>query len=176
MTHRSAVQPDVEREMWDVLDRVIDDIPRRIPGVDADAMRLSMTLHVASRVVTLDLRSRLDGDGNLTPAQMNVLLFTLVNGELELHRITRYANMKKATASALVNEMVNDGLLLRRSPPENRRTVLLSVSEKGQAAFSDAFRAYNEGERAWADALDPGERRTLIHLLVKLVDSGAALR
>lgn len=169
---RDSNRQHAEVEMWEVLDQAIDEIPAHVPLVDAAAMRLSMTLHVASRVVTMDLRSRLQRDGELTPAQLNVLLFTLVHGELELHRITTYVSMKKATASALVNDMVNAGLLQRRFPTENRRTILISVTDEGEAIFKESFQIYNDGERRWAAALDAEERDQLVKLLVKLVNSG----
>lgn len=171
MARDSNGQPP-EVEMWRTLNQAIDEIPVHVPKVDPAAMRLSMTLHVASRVMTMDLRARLQRESELTPTQLNVLLFTLVHGELELHRITSYVNMKKATASALVNDMVNAGLLQRRSPAENRRTLLISATEEGEAIFKSAFEVYNDGERVWAAGLDDEEQRQLVRLLVKLVNSG----
>lgn len=156
---------------WSVVDRAVEEVPKAVPGIDADAMRLCMTLRTAANLVFFDLSDHLTQHSSLTTNQLlNVLMILTLHGELEFHRLTRFANMKKATASVLVDAMVGQGLLSRRPSPDDGRVILLSLTELGRAQFDQGFGAYNARERFWAEGLSAAEGETLTALLKKLVD------
>ncbi|WP_458840077.1 MarR family winged helix-turn-helix transcriptional regulator [Leucobacter sp. HY1910] len=147
-------------------------VPAEVAGVDAAAMRLCMTLRTASNMVFYDLREHLSGHTDLNGAMLNVLLMAHLNEEIELRRIIKFANLKKATASALVDSMVKQELLSRRTSPDDRRVLLLSLTTKGRELFADAFREYNAREQRWAALLTEDERETLITILMNMVNRG----
>lgn len=172
MANSSESQPPLELEMWEVRNLATRIVPDEIDGVDAAAMRLCMTLRTASNVVFFDLQSHLSSHTELNGAMLNVLLMAHLNDEIELRRIIKFANMKKATASALVDSMVKQGLLSRRTSPDDRRVLLLSITDQGREIFADAFREYNAREQRWAALLTNDERETLITILTNLANRG----
>lgn len=175
MTDSTTVDPSLALEMWSVVDRAVGEVPASVAGIDADAMRLCMTLRTSSNVVFYDLSQYLSEKADVGGHALNVMLIARLHGELEFHRLTKFANMKKATASKLVDSMVNQGLLQRRTSAEDRRVTLLSLTPEGKETFDKAFAAYNERERFWASGLSREEGATLAALLKKLVDSRIAL-
>lgn len=172
MANALQAQVPLELEMWEVRNLATRIVPKEIDGVDAAAMRLCMTLRTASNVVYHDLREHLSGHTELNGAMLNVLLMAHLNDEIELRRITKFANLKKATASALVDSMVKQGLLSRRISPDDRRVLLLSMTDRGRVLFAQAFREYNAREQRWAALLTEEERETLITILMNLVNRG----
>ncbi len=171
MPRATAPQAPLEWEMWSVVDRAVDEVPPTVHGVDADAMRLCMTLRTASNVVFYDLREHLATHSAVTGQILNVLLVARLHGELEFHRLARFANMKKATASALVETLVSQGLLQRRTPAGDRRVTMLSLTDEGHREFERSFGAYNAREQYWASGLTSDETAVLATLLKKLVDA-----
>ncbi len=157
--------------MWSVVEKAVTVVPTEVDDIDADAMRLCMMIRGASNIIFGDLHATLRERTPLVPAGMNVLLVAIVHGELEFTTLAKYANLPKATASALVESMVNDGVLERRVPATDRRVTLLSATESGKALFRAHFRTYNQRESFWASALTPSEQQLLVDLLAKLVNS-----
>jgi DNA-binding MarR family transcriptional regulator len=164
----------LEIEMWGVRDRATRLVPEAVDGADAEAMEVCMTLRTASNVVFHDLSEHLASRTDINGAMLNVLLIAYLHDEVELRRLTRFTNMKKATASALVDSMVQQGLLARRTSPDDRRVLLLSLTPAGSERFREAFLEYNSRERRWAELLTPAERTTLVEILTNLVNRGIA--
>ncbi|QIM16820.1 MarR family transcriptional regulator [Leucobacter insecticola] len=172
MGTRDADYTPLELEMWDLRDRATETIPRMIPGVDEHAMRLCMTLRTASNLVFLDLHEDLQKHGDLTPAELNVLLIANLQGEVEFRHLTKFASLKKATASTIVDSLVKRGLLSRRISPEDRRVMLIAPTELGASAFQRDFARYNEREKAWSALITDEERETLVRILSALISRG----
>lgn len=168
---RGGHQPPLALEMWSVVDKAVAQVPPTISSIDDRAMRLCMTLRTASNVVFYDLTETLLANSGLTGQELNVMLIANLHGELEFKRLASFGNLKKATASALVNSMVVRGLLQRRVPESDRRVTLLSLTPMGREAFNQAFAVYNEREQFWTAGLSAREADTLTALLKKLVNA-----
>jgi DNA-binding MarR family transcriptional regulator len=67
------------------------------------------------------------------------------------------------------DRLANAGLIVRRPDPDDRRTVLVSLTPEGQGAAEDALTAYlGAGEQALS-VLTSEERETLAEILRKLL-------
>jgi DNA-binding MarR family transcriptional regulator len=157
--------------MWSVIDRAVVAVPAAIDNLDVHALELCLTLRTAGNVMMYDLRDHLAGHTAISGSALNMLLLAQLHGELEFSRLAKFAGMKKATASRLIDSMVGEGLLARRYPADDRRTVLLSATPEGHRIWAECAAVYNEREKFWASGLSDAEQATLITLLRKMVDA-----
>jgi DNA-binding MarR family transcriptional regulator len=62
-----------------------------------------------------------------------------------------------------------DGFVGRHHDASDRRTVRVTMTDRGQALIYDAIKRQTERERAWTSLLTERELATLLRLLAKLV-------
>lgn len=156
--------------MWRLIDEAVTEVARQ-RRFDTEAMRLVFTLRAASGIVSHDLRQRLRDADAASHRGLVALLMLHVRGEIEQGDLVRHGGFSKAAASALVDQLADEGLVVRRGSRRDRRIVLLTLTDAGRAAFQRDFAVFNAGESAWASGLTPEERTTLVALLQKLVES-----
>jgi DNA-binding MarR family transcriptional regulator len=58
-------------------------------------------------------------------------LFYLSQGPLRLHELARCCHTKESALSRLVNRMQESGLIEKSGDPDDKRSVLLSITEEG---------------------------------------------
>ncbi|MFC7731429.1 MarR family winged helix-turn-helix transcriptional regulator [Actinomadura keratinilytica] len=133
------------------------------------ATRLLLTLNRASAIVTYDLEAAVHRPRGLSWAGFRLLFVTWLAGPLEPGRAAAVAGMTRAAVSNLAKSLEADGLLVRSPGERDGRTVVLSLTERGQEAMLEVFAAQNARERQWADALTDTEQDILIMLLNKLI-------
>lgn len=155
--------------MWRLIDEAITELARQ-RTFDTEAMRLVFTLRAASGLVSYDLHQRLRDADAASHRGLVALLMLHVRGEIEQGDLVRHGGFSKAAASALVDQLAGEGLVVRRGSRRDRRIVLLTLTDAGRATFHRDFAVFNAGESAWASGLTPDERTTLVTLLQKLVE------
>lgn len=107
----------------------------------------------------------LDG---LTAQQFAALVRIGEAGQVSQNRLGRLAAMDVATIKGVVDRLRQKGLTLSRPDPEDKRRMLISLSEEG-AAMLDRMTAV--GREITGETLAPltaEEQRTLLTLLQKL--------
>jgi len=76
-----------------------------------------------------------------------------------------------STATHTIDRLVNKGLVLRVRSEQDRRVVLVEMSESG-IAFQDSLRARHQAmARSWLAPLSPSERETFLDLMAKIAES-----
>ncbi|MEU3274977.1 MarR family transcriptional regulator [Saccharomonospora sp. NPDC006951] len=145
-----------------------------LQDVDPVAMRLVLSLHRVTSALVYDLESAVHRPRGLSWPGFRVLFVVWLAGPLESKRVAALSGMSRAAVSALVNTLEKAGLVSRRPSPHDRRAVVLALTPEGHEVITRDYLAHNEREQAWADSLTPGERRTLIGLLDKLMTGRAA--
>ena len=109
--------------------------------LDADAADRVLAAGLLLRVRELVLRGI---DSNLSQfgtshARFQVLSIVVTAPEgLQLNEIAARASVHPTTMTSTVERLVRDGLLERRSPPGNRRTILAVCTRKGRKLYQQA--------------------------------------
>ena len=69
--------------------------------------------------------------------QCHVLVEIGRHNSLSVNDLAQLLNLDKSSVSKTVDKLVNNGLLNRVPSPEDRRYVVLTLSQEGQAAYGD---------------------------------------
>jgi DNA-binding MarR family transcriptional regulator len=167
VTHNTA--PPSDLTFWSFVDFAVQKAEQELPSVDADAMRMVLTLNRATSMVVYDLESSVHRPRGLTWPGFRVIFALWLAGPMEAKTTAEISGMSRAALSALLNTLERDGLILRERATHDRRALQLSLTESGYRAILGGFRAHNRRESAWAEALEPAERQELVRLLNKLM-------
>lgn len=133
------------------------------------ATEVLLTLNRASNIVTYDLEASVHRPRGRSWSGFRLLFVLWIAGPLEARKAAELTGMSRATVSNLTKTLVSDGLLDRRPGEHDGRSVLLSLTEPGQAEIVEVFREQNEREHEWASVLTEAEQRVLVMLLDKLI-------
>ena len=124
-------------------------------GMPSDSQRL------ARSVVHLTRRLRQERHTELTPTQLAVLSTVMVMGPATPSAIAAREKVRPPSVTRTLNCLVDDGYVLREPHPDDRRQVLVRLSDKGEALLDEERKRRN----AWLDGrlstLTVEERTTL---------------
>lgn len=133
------------------------------------ATQTLLTLNRVSNIVTYDLESAVHRPRGRSWSGFRLLFVTWLAGPLEPRKAAELTGMSRAAVSNLTKTLIAEGLLDRSPCEHDGRSVVLSLTEAGHEEMIDVFRAQNEREYAWTQALTEAEQRILIMLLDKLI-------
>ena len=142
-------------------------------GVERDGGEISAAelterlLRIAHLIRRASLASMAELD--LTPAQSRTLrVISKVDSPIRMGELAATLGVVPRSATGLVDALEHAGLVERTVDPDNRRAVLVTLTQRGrdmQDRMADARRRAGDGIFG---ALDTPERRTLADLLQKL--------
>jgi DNA-binding MarR family transcriptional regulator len=107
----------------------------------------------------------------LNALDAQTLLFISENAQCNAGEIVRYLDVAPTTMSSAIERLVRKGLIERRRPVEDRRSMALTVTGKGLQVVDDHKAAYRNACVAMLRALDSAERKELIRLTEKIADT-----
>jgi DNA-binding MarR family transcriptional regulator len=90
---------------------------------------------------------------DLTMPQLKVVLILVLNGSARMSAIASQLGVSLATATGVVDRLVEQGIVLRHDQPGDRRVVLCSLSDKGQKLIGGLWRLHQEEEREMLEAM-----------------------
>jgi DNA-binding MarR family transcriptional regulator len=79
-------------------------------------------------------------------------------------------NVDRNTASLLVEQLVNKGLIERRVKGADRRARLLNLTPKGETLYARLRPTYLNANESILAPITPSERKLLFALLIRLID------
>ena len=82
--------------------------------------------------------------------------------------LARAAGLDKAQMSRVVSSLIERNFVVRETSPNGRSVVALSLTPSGRKIYSGLIVAAAERDRAFRDALEPGELAVLEAALEKL--------
>ncbi len=116
---------------------------------------------LARSVVRLTRRLRQERHTELTPTQLTVLSTVMVMGPATPSAIANREGVQPPSVTRTLNCLADDGYVIREDHPDDRRQVLVRLSDKGEALMAEERSRRN----AWLDgrlsALTVEERTTL---------------
>ena len=74
----------------------------------------------------------------------------------------------RSNLSRIVDQMARDGLIERRTPPHDRRNVLVCITEAGRRKVDEAFPSVMRLVESTMDGFSAQERKTLLSLLKRM--------
>jgi DNA-binding MarR family transcriptional regulator len=123
---------------------------------------------LARSVARLNRRLRQERHTELTPTQLSVLGTVKVMGPVTPSAIAERESVRPPSVTRTLNCLVDDGYVVREPHPDDRRQVLVRLSDKGEALIAEQ----RQRRDAWLDArlatLTVDERTTLREAAVLL--------
>lgn len=111
-----------------------------------------------------------EGYRNITTNDMHVIEAIGIGSPRNMTAVAKRLGVTTGTLTIAVNGLVKKGFVERVRSEEDRRVVLVSLSEKGKAVFSRHQKFHEEMIGAVVSQLDEGEKNTLEKALKNLND------
>jgi DNA-binding MarR family transcriptional regulator len=111
----------------------------------------------------------------LTPAQYEVIV-TLGraamenSGEMSMGELIEKTLVGTGSLTGIIDRLEAKNLVIRRNPPDDRRSVIVSLTSEGQALFAKVFPAHVAHLKERFSKLDAAELQLLRILLKKVQD------
>jgi MarR family transcriptional regulator, organic hydroperoxide resistance regulator len=139
-------------------------IPSEIkPEVDA-ILEAIVYLSTESRRITKALARRAD----LTGPQLTVLKLLENVGDLSLSDLSDRLRAQNSTVTGIIDRMEREGLVVRVRSTEDRRVIIIQLTEKGSRIAADIAVEPIEVFRSALEGLSAPEMRDLLRLLTKI--------
>nr|WP_304363812.1 MarR family winged helix-turn-helix transcriptional regulator [Jiella sp. LLJ827] len=106
------------------------------------------------------------GDG-LQPGSLSVLILIGENPGIRQGVLAQTLMIKRSHMAKIVQGFGEKGLVARRVPADDRRSVELRLTDKGESLVASTMPKFLAHEAASADSLTAEERQTLLALLTK---------
>lgn len=104
----------------------------------------------------------------LTPGQPKVLDFLSRYGESDQKTIADYCEIEPSTVGSILLRMEKSGLVMRRQREGNRRSLYVSLTEKGRKAAEEMQNVFAGAEAEAAAGLSAEEAEELKRMLLNL--------
>ena len=104
----------------------------------------------------------------LTPSQFEILTVLSEEGEIPLNRLSERLCCACSNVTGIVDRLERDGLVKRERSREDRRVILLALTDKGQEVWSSVPQGGCCGMR-FDGILDGNEESELRRILEKLI-------
>lgn len=128
---------------------------------------LHYLLMKANAVVSRNILSEA-GKIGLTPGQPKVLEYLWKFGEADQKTIASYCEIEQATVGSILLRMENAGLIVRRQREGNRRSLYVSLTQKGHDIAEQMLNIFTRIEDVAVSDLTEEELNQLKQLLIKV--------
>ena len=116
------------------------------------------------------------GFGDLRPSAANVFPFVPPEGTT-VSRLAELARVRKQSMAQAVDQLERSGYVERRPNPDDHRSQLVLLTERGASVPVVTHAAADRVEERWAELVSPAElealRAALQHLLTELSGGGS---
>jgi len=110
---------------------------------------------------------------DLTMPQLKVVLLLYLNGPSRMSEIASALDVSLATATGVVDRLVERKIVLRESHPDDRRVVLCCLSEKGEEMIGGLWHLARERVRELLGMVEPAKLMLVTEVLEALLKAGA---
>jgi len=113
---------------------------------------------------------------DLTMPQLKVVLLLFLNGPMRMSDLAAGLSVSLATATGVVDRLVERDIVLRESEPKDRRVVLCRLSEKGQDLTDVLWQSARNRTRELLMAITIPRLKLLNEALEALLQAGTATK
>jgi DNA-binding MarR family transcriptional regulator len=111
---------------------------------------------------------------DVTMSQLKVMFLLFLNGRSRMSEIASALAVSLATATGVVDRLVERGIALREDDPEDRRVVLCRLSDKGQELISSLWQLSRDQAGGLMRALTAPQLLLITEALEALLQAGEA--
>ena len=154
--------------------KAIEQWKRERPDLDVSPMGVLGRLNEASSLIARDRLAPLFARFGLQAGEFDVLATLRRSGAPYTLTPTALYEATMVTSGAMTNRLdrlEKAGLILRGPHPNDRRGIVVQLTEKGLALIDAAVTAHVANEHEILAGLTGAERETLAQLLAKLIES-----
>lgn len=154
--------------------KAIEQWARERPDLDASPMLVLGRLNEASSLIARERLAPLFARFGLQAGEFDVLATLRRSGQPYALTPTALYEATMVTSGAMTNRLdrlEKAGLILRGPHPNDRRGIVVQLTEKGLALIDEALTAHVANEHEILAGLSSAERETLALLLGKLIRS-----
>jgi len=154
--------------------KAIEQWKRERPDLDVSPMGVLGRLNEASSLIARDRLAPLFARFGLQAGEFDVLATLRRSGAPYTLTPTALYEATMVTSGAMTNRLdrlEKAGLILRGPHPNDRRGIVVQLTEKGLALIDETVTAHVANEHEILAGLTAAERETLSHLLEKLIGS-----
>jgi DNA-binding MarR family transcriptional regulator len=108
---------------------------------------------------------------DLTPAELRILRVLREEGTSPMNRLSHETLLSQPTITGIVDKLEERGFVERVRSKEDRREVLIAITQKGSSAFMKGEELHRRFVEKALSALDAPEVDDLVRLLRKLADA-----
>ena len=112
---------------------------------------------------------------DMTPVEFNLLRICLEEGECTATQLARMLPVDASRISRIVARLVDDGLLIRRRLRNDRRIVMLRLSEEGIELTSQMHIRVQAFDDKLTDGINEADMRTFASVAAKMLDNYSAI-
>jgi len=113
---------------------------------------------------------------DLTMPQLKVAVYLFINQSSRMSELASALDVSLATATGVVDRLVEKGLVVRESDPEDRRVVRCHLSEKGESLIGGLWKLARDRVGELLRALDTPDLVKTEELLKALLKAGELTR
>jgi DNA-binding MarR family transcriptional regulator len=113
---------------------------------------------------------------DLTASQLRTLILLFTNGPTRMSEIASQLGISMATATGVIDRMVERGIVVRESDPNDRRIVLCRVSPEGERTVSGLWQSWSKRGEELLRALDRPRLLAVRGMLEALLEAGEATK
>ena len=107
---------------------------------------------------------------DLTPVQYAALIAIHTHPGIDATRLSAVIAFDRSTLGSVIERLQAKGYIERKPAREDKRIKLLYMTRAGTALLRDIIPAVERAQARMLEPLKPAERKTLLGLLVQLVD------
>ncbi|MCK1361359.1 MarR family transcriptional regulator [Bradyrhizobium sp. 199] len=107
---------------------------------------------------------------DLTPVQYAALIAIHTHPGIDATRLSAVIAFDRSTLGSVIERLQAKNYIDRKPAPEDKRIKLLYLTKSGAAILREIIPAVERAQARMLEPLKPTERKTLIGLLVQLVD------
>jgi DNA-binding MarR family transcriptional regulator len=156
--------------------KAVEQWERERPDLDASPMLVLGRLNEASSLIARERLAPLFARFGLQAGEFDVLATLRRSGQPHALTPTALYEATMVTSGAMTNRLdrlEKAGLILRGPHPNDRRGIVVQLTDKGLALIDEALTAHVANEHEILAGLTGAELETLAQLLGKLIDSAS---
>ncbi|HYW27441.1 MAG TPA: MarR family transcriptional regulator [Terriglobales bacterium] len=111
----------------------------------------------------------------LAPLGLSVRLCGVLNllaeGAISQQELGEQLGIDRTTVVEMIDELEQQGIVVRRRNPADRRSYALTLTPRGQTVQKRAARVFDAAADEFFEALEPAERQALSGMLQRLIST-----